>query len=67
MGEETSKKINEELSEEKVKDVAGGRRLLLRSRCEYCGRSFEADSRTFSGKIICPECESHLGAARRTL
>ena len=71
MSEETNKKVNETLSEEEVKDAAGGRRLLFGDmrmrRCEYCGRFFEPDPRMLSEINICPTCGSHLKADRRML
>ena len=71
MSEETNKKMNEELSEEEVKDAAGGRQVLLGDmrmrRCEYCGRFFETDPRMLNEICICPTCGSHLKADRRML
>lgn len=71
MGEETNKKVNETLSEEEVKDAAGGRRMLFGDmrmrRCEYCGRFFETDFRMLHEMCICPTCGAHLRADRRML
>ena len=71
MGEETNKKMNETLSEEELKDAAGGRQVLLGDmrirRCEYCGRLFERTSEMLNEISICPTCGSHLKADRRML
>lgn len=71
MSEETNKKMNETLSEEELKDAAGGRQVLFGDmrmrRCEYCGRFFEAEPGMLGEISICPTCGSHLKADRRML
>ena len=71
MSEETNKKMNEELSEEEMKDAAGGISVLLDGRqsyrCPRCGTTFEGDRRRTIGKCMCTYCGYIFDADRKAM